>query len=572
MEWRIALDEEDAPLELARRAGVSGLTARVLMARGIDEPAACERFLNLRLDHLHHPSLMPAMDEAVEVVSSALRNGGRVVVYSDYDVDGLTSAALLVRFISLLGAKAGVYIPNRIDEGYGINLDAARRIAEEGCSLLIAADCGTNDTEAVEYLHSQGVKTVILDHHEVSSSGPAAGVVVNPKLPGSSYPFRELAAVGVVFKFAWALAERLSPGRKVSERMRNFLLEAVALAALGTVADVVPLVDENRVLVAYGLQVLRQTRDPALSVLIDKSGVKKEKLGVGDIAFRIGPRLNAAGRLDDAYVALDALCGVDPTVVEGSVAALNGLNNRRQRLQERITAEALEAVRGEDPSAVVLARPGWHPGVVGIAASRVVEALNVPAILMCVEGETARGSARSVEGFDLVSALADCSDLLERWGGHKMAAGLRMPAANVDALRDALEEKVRECFGGEPPPRVLRIDALTTMEELTVPAVKELQRLGPFGTGNPAPVFAMRRVRVAGEPSAVGGGEHLGVFFTREDYDGAVRGVWWRCPAAARRAFTRGALLDVAFGVRVNEWNGRRSVELDIKDVREASS
>jgi single-stranded-DNA-specific exonuclease len=525
----------------------------------------CRAFLSPKLDDLHHPASLPDIAGAAAAVAAAVRDGKGILVYGDYDADGTTGAALLARLFRLLGQEADVYIPRRLTEGYGVNVDAAKTISASKPGLVVTVDCGTSDCAAIEILRNGGADVVVIDHHEAGEQ-LADALVVNPKRPGSKYPFRDLAGVGVAFKTAWAVAEELSPTKKVSPEVRQFLLDSLALVAIGTVADVVPLIGENRILTAFGLCALESTKDVGLTALLRSAGVGGRKIKAHDIAFRVAPRLNAAGRIEDAMLGLRLLTTSSPDEARRLAKTLDDLNTRRQRLQEQTVQEANElASQHPDAAALVLARPGWHVGVVGVAASKVLESRYVPAVLLAVEGETARGSARSVPGFNIYEAFEKCDDLLVKWGGHALAAGLTLEVSKIDAFAERLDSIAREAFDAGKPEPILEIDAEVTLAELDIEAARGMERLAPFGSGNRRPVLTLRGAKVAGSPQRMGArNSHMSFHLAKEG--SSLRAVWWN--SAGRVKELRNAKeFDAAFSLRIDTWSGRETVELDIKDL-----
>ena len=564
MKWHIRDVDTAAASSLARKAEVHPVVARVLMARGITTVREGNAFLQPRLDSLHSPELLPDMARATRAIASSIRDGKKVHICGDYDVDGITGTALMMNLFGLLGTQPSVYIPNRLKEGYGVGVEAARAIAATRPGLVITVDCGTSDNEAIEVLKECGAEVVVIDHHEPGVLPPA--IVVNPKRSDSEYPFRDLAAVGVVFKVAWAVAEELSPARKMSQEMRDFLLDSLGLVALGTVADVVPLSGENRVFTTFGLRALESAEGVGLRALLRASGVAGRRVEARDIAFRVAPRLNAAGRLADADIGLKLFTTSSMEEAERLSGELDRLNTQRRQVQEQIFKEALEMAENRpEPNAVVLSSPAWHVGVVGIAASKVLERIGLPTILLVVEGDTARGSARSIPSFNIFDALERCADLLDRWGGHAAAAGLTLKASNVRPLAERLSSMMNEQFGGRIPEPDLEVDTEAALKELSVESVKGIERLAPFGSGNQRPVLAVRNAKVAGSPRRMGSSRRH-VSFQLVQHGASLRAVWWN--GADRMGELKGAdSCDVAFSPKIETWRGVTSVELNVKDV-----
>lgn len=564
MKWHICGADSTEAGRLAREAGIHPVVARILLARNISDPSECNAFLQPRLDNLHSPALLPDIDRAVSAITSAVKEGKVIQIYGDYDADGITGTALLVALFRLLGTEPRTYIPDRIKEGYGLNTDAARSIAETRPGLVITVDCGTSDGEAVEILKQSGAEVVVIDHHEPGD--PASAVIVNPKRADSRYPFRDLASVGVVFKVAWAVAEEMSPSRKMSREMRDFLIDSLGLVAIGTVADVVPLVGENRILAAFGLSVLKSAKSIGLKTLLRTSGIGDRMVKAHDIAFRVAPRLNAIGRLKEAGPAVKLLTTSSREEAEELSSVLEQINAERQRIQKQILKEALEmASNRPEPNVVVLASPNWHVGVVGIGASKVLDRFYLPTILLSVDGDIARGSARSIPGFNIFDALGRCSDLLLKWGGHALAAGLTLEASNVRPLAERLSALAAEQFGGEMPERLLEIDAEVSLGDLDMEVVKGIERMSPFGSGNRRPILAVKDVKVAGAPRRIGANRNHAAFHLSRDGT-TLRAVWWDGAEHIEDLKSAGRC-DAAFVPKIATWKGASTVELDIKDI-----
>jgi len=430
---------------------VSPIVARMLVLRGVGTVDEARQFLRPELSSLHEPALLPDMDKAVARIRQAVADGEKVLIYGDYDADGVTAMALLQRFFRLLGAEPRLYIPHRVDEGYGLHREAVEAAAADGVTLIITVDCGVSAVEEVERASELGVDVVVTDHHEPGRRVPRACAVVNPKLTGCLYPYRELAGVGVAFKLAWALAQSYSQGTRVTEEFRQFLLDAMGLVALGTVADVVPLTGENRVLATYGLHALRHSTSPGIMALVRQAGATGRALKPRDVSFRLGPRLNAAGRLGAADVCVELLTSDDLERAAAIARELEDTNKERRRIQSEILGEALERLAAldglDERRSIVLADPDWHAGVLGIVASRIAEDYHRPTLLLSIDGEVARGSARSVPGVNLFEAIEACEEVLLAYGGHSGAAGVKLELAALDAFCERFEREVRRQAG-----------------------------------------------------------------------------------------------------------------------------
>ena len=439
---RFATQDADRVARLERAAAIPPIVAQLLLGRGVYEPDAARTFLDCKLTGLRDPDELPGCDAAADRLYAAVREKKKIVVYGDYDADGMTGTSLLLSCLRLLGAEASFYVPNRLEEGYGLNHEALRGIAQRGGQTVVSVDCGIASVEEADTAKQLGIELIITDHHEFAERLPDAAAIVHPRLPGSSYPFGGLCGAGVALKLAWALCQRASQSKKVTDAMRDFLLSAVGLAALGTVADLVPLTGENRILVRYGLEVLSRTRNAGLRALMARTGLAGTRPTAWQIGFVLAPRINAVGRMDAAEKAVGLLLTDDAAEAEAIAEEFEGVNTTRQEEDRRLLAEVLAMVEaGYDPErdrAIVMAGEGWHPGVIGIVASRLVERYGKPAIVLAVEPDgRAKGSGRSIEGFDLLAALDACAAHLERYGGHRAAAGVELQAAAVDAFREA---------------------------------------------------------------------------------------------------------------------------------------
>lgn len=571
--WRIHPHDPAAIGALQRAAGVPAVLAQLLAARGIREPGRIREFLESRLTQLRDPDALPGALAAAERIRHAIRSGERIAVYGDYDVDGMAATALLIRCLELLGAQAISYVPCRLEEGYGVHADALRTLAERGVKLVVTVDCGISSLAAADVARQLGLGLVISDHHEFGPSLPPADAIVHPRLPGGNDPFAGLCGAGVAFKLAWVLCQLDSQSKKVTERLRNFLMQAVGLAALGTIADVVPLVDENRVLVRHGLASLRQQPSPGLQALLRLTALdQKPELTAEDVAFTLAPRLNAAGRLGQAALAVELLT-TDSAPRAGALAEyLNELNSSRESLERSVYLAANKQVQEQfDPegdAALVLAGRGWHPGVIGIVASRLVDKYHRPVVMIALDSaglKPAIGSARSVAGFNLHLALQASGDHLASYGGHAAAAGLKIEEPQIDAFRESFCEYAAGEIAHERRVAELHIDAEVPFSALTLPAVEQLERLAPFGHGNPRPLLCAAQVKLAQPPKKIGGGErHLALQLAQHGI--GLRGVAFGGSDWAEPLQRHDGEIAVAFRPVINHFRGRRTVELHVCD------
>ncbi len=568
VKWAIAQPEAGLAEELAHTLSLPPLIARLMVTRGIASPAEANRFLNPSLDNLHDPGCFARMDAAVRRIRRALRENEKVLIFGDYDADGVTSTTLLQQFFRLVHFKADLYAPNRVTEGYGLNIKAIEDIAKRGVTLLITVDCGINDEEEVKRARELGMDTIIVDHHEHSGPPPPAVAVLNPKSEGSTYPFRELAAVGVTFKLAQALAEDFSRSKKLSPEFRLFLEEALALVAVGSIADVVPLVEENRILVSHGLKMLARSQNPGLCALMDVTSVPRDHIDTWHIAYNLGPRINAAGRLKDALTAVELLTTDDTQQAWAIAKNLDSENRARQKIERAIFESALEKlkdVRWEKNKVIVLADESWHPGVIGIVAARLVEAYHRPTVLIALEGDRARGSARSIPGYHIHQALCACEDTLTSFGGHFFAAGMEMLRSEVENFHAALSEDADGKLTEDDLVPELHIDAELNFADISEPLLGEVRRLAPHGRGNPNPLFYASGVRVAGVPRRIGNrGQHLTLYLKQSGV--SFRAIAFGKGLLADDVGKHPGSLDVAFRPKHSNYSGR--IELDIKDLK----
>lgn len=561
--WELTpIAEGGEPAAMARALNLPEALCRVLVARGIRGPEEARSFLRPVLDHLHPPELLTDATRAANRILRAVDGDEMILIHGDYDVDGVCAVALLTLWIRELGGRATPFVPHRLRDGYDLGpagLDAAR---EAGAGLIVTCDSGTSAHDAVTRARDMGIDVVITDHHTPGPTLPPAIAVVNPSRSDCDYPDPGLAGVGVVFKLCQLL------GRKrglPSERLLPFL----DLVAMATVADLVPLRGENRVLVRYGLRALARTARPGLQALMDVAGVKGDEVDAGKVGFVLAPRINAAGRLGEADRALRLLLAEDPREARALAEELDRLNTQRQEEDRRTLDEALELLSGSyDPTAdfgVVLAGRGWHPGVIGIVASRVVERIHRPVILLAVEDGRARGSARSIPPVHLYDAVRSCGDHLVRFGGHRQAAGMDLEPERIPAFRQAFNAHVREQLAGRVPRPSLRGDAPLRLDEATDELHHYLQYVGPFGIGNPRPVFWTRGAALSSRPRTVGKG-HLKLRLRSQGRELDAIGF-----GLAKRVSPGGLAsgpVDALFQLRENEYRGIRSLQARLLDVR----
>jgi single-stranded-DNA-specific exonuclease len=562
--WQTAPTAPDS--YLAHFSHMPRPVAQILFNRGLGDPEQAERFLEGQYDN-DNPFKLKGVDTAVTLVRQAIRDGVSIAIYGDFDADGVTSTALLVETLRALGADVRPYIPHRVDEGYGLHVEALDELFDQGIRLVITVDCGIRAVEEVTHALERGLQIIITDHHSVGTSLPPAAAVINPKQPGCEYPFKELAGVGIAFKLAQAL---LRSQHRVPIRGETTSLaegDLLDLVALGTVADLAPLIGENRALVQRGLAKLNEGQRPGLICLVERSGLRLGQLNSADIGYGLGPRINAAGRLADAKTAYQVLMAQYPGEADQLADQLNQLNRSRQQ----ITAETQELAReqaliaGEDVYLLFAASPDFLEGVVGLAAGRLCEEFYRPSVVVSVGETHSRGSARSIAEFHITDALDQCSELLVRHGGHAAAAGFTVRNEDLPVLAERLKELAAETLADKILQPTLLIDAEVGLGELNRRLHECLTRLEPFGYANPAPVFMTSHLRVVGSRAVGAQRTHLKLYLS----DGRTR---WDA-IAFRQAHWLDHLptyVDVAYHLELNEWNGREQLQMNVVDLRAA--
>lgn len=573
--WRILPHDAVRVSQLERSAALPPVVAQLLLCRGIHEPAAARLFVDAKLSGLRDPEELPGVTDAADRLHAALREKRRIVIYGDYDADGMTSTAILHSCLRLLGADVGYHVPNRIDDGYGLNHEALRMLAARGTSVVVTVDCGIASVAEAETARELGLELIVTDHHEFADRLPAAAAIVHPRLPGTRYPFDGLCGAGVAFKLAWAVCQRANQAKKVSDQMREFLLSAIGLAALGTVADMVPLIDENRIIVRHGLASLKDRPPVGLAALMRITELdKKPRLTSEDMAFMLAPRLNAAGRLGQAQLGVELLTTDSPERASSLAEYIHELNSSRDSLERSIYLAAAKQIKEdydpENDSALVLAGRGWHPGVVGIVAGRLAEKYHRPVVMIALDQlgiKPGSGSARSAGRFNLHAALAACADHLLSHGGHAAAAGLKVEESRVAAFRAVFCEYAASEIAPLDREAELQIDAEAPFSQLTLATVKQIEQLAPFGQGNPRPVLCASGVTLTEPPKKMGGGErHLSLKV--KQHGATMRCVGFGHGEAADELSRISGPLDLAYRPVINDYRGRQNVELHLVDWR----
>lgn len=554
--WKYKELDEEKIDEIVKKFNVPELLATVLVNRGIVDDEEIRVFLNPTRSDFHDPYLMPDMEIAVERIIKAINNQEKVIIYGDYDVDGITSITVLKKFLKTCGLEADYYIPNRLSEGYGLNKAAIDYIKEKEYTLIITVDCGISGIEEIEYANSLGIETIVTDHHEPMEVLPPAVAIVDLKRKDNdTYPFKSLAGCGVVFKLTQALGMRLGIDEKE-------YLKYLDIVCVGTISDIVPLVDENRVIAKLGLKLVEVTRNPGLKALLNASGYKV--VNSNTISFGIAPRINACGRMGYEEEALKLFLTENLVQASEITERLNKYNRDRQEIEKNIYDEAIKMMEKEDSNAqsIVLGSNNWHHGVIGIVSSKITEMYFKPSILICFEGEDGKGSGRSIPGFDLHEALAETAKYLEKYGGHEMAVGLSLKKNNFNRFKEAFEKYVEEKdITGIVP--IIEIDKQISLKDIDSNIVKQLDLLEPFGEANRRPIFVYKNLKID-SIRALSDGKHLKM--TLKDGNTIVNAIGFNMGQLSKE-YMIGDRIDVVGTLEINAYNGREMVQINVKDI-----
>ena len=577
--WQITPHDPDLVDRLEKSAGVSPVIAQLLAARGITDPVRIQKFLTASMGDLHDPGLLPNMSEGAEAVFDAVRQKKKIVVFGDYDCDGMSGTAILVNGLRLIGADIGYFIPNRLEDGYGLNDEAIQSLKKRGTDLIITVDCGVASLSEVDLANSLGMSVVITDHHEMKDSLPDAAAVIHPRAKQNSYPFDGLCGAGVALKLIWSIFRLASGSEKVEPKLRDFLVEALGLASIGTVADVVPLLDENRIIVKHGLRSLQKSNRVGVQSLLRVTKLtEKAALGADDIGFSMGPRLNAAGRLGQAQLGVELLTTESAERAESLAEYIDGLNSSRDSLERSVYLAANKQIKetfdAENDAAFVLDGTGWHAGVIGIVAGRIAEKYHRPTVIISWDQlglKPGMGSARSAGNIRLNLAFEHCTDHLLSHGGHAAAAGLKIEKDNIDAFRSAFLEYCATEQTAEDLKPLIRIDAEVLLSQLTLATMNQLDQMAPFGQANPRPRFCATGLQLSGPPKTMGGGDrHL--TFGVSQYGKSYRVVAFGKGEMKADLESTAGDIDLVFQPVINEFRGYKKVELHMVDWRPSKS
>lgn len=555
--WVYNSVDKNKVLEIKEKYGLSELLANILVGRNIIEENQIKVFLEPTRNDFYDPFLLPDMEIAVPRIINAIENKEKIVIYGDYDVDGITSISVLKKFLEDRGLDVSEHIPNRLDEGYGLNKEAIDEINESGCKLMITVDCGISGLEEVEYANSLGIETIITDHHEPLDELPKAIAVIDAKIKTNKYPFNQLAGVGVVFKLIQAISIKLGLDEKE-------YLKYLDLVCIGTISDIVPLVDENRVIAKLGLKLVEVTRNIGLRTLLDSIGYKK--VNSMSVSFGIAPRINACGRMGHADEALQLFLTDNKTEAIRLTQKLNDYNKERQDIEKNIFEEALNKINEEnieEKSAIVLGGDNWHHGVIGIVASKITDMYFKPSILICFEDNKGKGSGRSIPGFDLHKALCETSQYLEKYGGHAMAVGLSLSKEKFEDFKKVFQEYADSKDINEIVP-IINIDKLITEKELNLEAVRDLEKLEPFGEANKCPLIAYKNLKID-SIRVLTEGKHMKLTLKTEK-NNIITAMGFNMGYRAEE-YLIGDKVDIVGTLEINAFNGNENIQFNLKDI-----
>ncbi len=569
--WNFIRQTEELRNSFSKELDISPITSQLLINRGINDMVHAGNFINSSLNSFHNPKQMKDMDKAVNRIIHAINAKENIFIYGDYDVDGITATSLLILFFREIGVEASYYIPKRTEEGYGLNLNAVKKIKDKGGSLIITVDCGITAIEETKAANEMGIDMIITDHHQLSDKSPPAFAILHPGQEDCPYPFKSLTGVGIVFKLIKSLRRNFKDMGVPQDSLPN-LKKHLDLVSLGTIADIAPLLGENHIIAKYGLKEISRTEKAGLKALKAVTGINEREVTVTDVGFLLGPRINAAGRLGDADSAIRLLTTMDIGEALEIANYLNSENKKRQVIQDDILKEVRKQISEqcsvEKDRAIVLSSPNWHQGVIGIVASKVVEEYHKPTILISIDGEYGKGSARGIPSFHLYEGLRRCGNLLVDFGGHKYAAGLTIKKDRIDEFRDYFQKVTSEALKDEECIPQIDIDMTVDLSDMDYLLIEEIEKIGPFGTSNPPPLFCSKGVRVIGEPVSIGkNNSHLKMDV--EDGAEVMEIIAFNVPHLLNE-IDDGGIYDIVYTPMINNWGRNRKLQLKLKDIRTA--
>ena len=556
--WVCKEIDENQVNDLVKKYKINEVLARILINKGITSKEDIELFMNPTRNDFHDPFLMPDMEIAVQRVIKAIEDNQKIMIYGDYDADGITSTTVLKSFLKERGLQVDSYIPNRLDEGYGLNKEAIKKIFENGYRLMITVDCGISGIEEIEYANSLGIEIIITDHHEPAETLPNALAVVDAKRKDNKYPFNQLAGVGVVFKLIQAISIRL----KLEEKE---YLKYLDIVCIGTISDIVPLIDENRVISKLGLKLVAQTRNVGLKTLLDLVGFKN--IDSNAISFGVAPRINACGRMGNEQIALELFLSEDYEEAKKSALKLNEYNIQRQTIEKEIFDEVVKKIEKEEKNkdCIIVGSEGWHHGIIGIVSSKVTEMYFKPSILICFEGNEGKGSGRSIPGFDLHEALTKCGNYLKKYGGHAMAVGITIDKNEFEKFKDELEKYAKSKKIDEIVP-IINIDSELNLKDINLENVKSLKMLEPYGEANKMPLFLFKGLKIK-SIRALSEGKHLKLALANENF--IINAIGFNLGELSEK-YLLDDKIDIVGNLDINVFNGVESIQIIIKDIRKS--
>lgn len=557
--WECYNIDDNKVEELVEQKHISNLLASILVNRGITEEKELEVFLNPTRKDFYDPFLLPDMEIAVDRIIKAVNNKEKIMIYGDYDADGITSVSVLKKYLNQIGLETGEYIPNRLNEGYGLNKEAILKIYDMGYKLMVTVDCGISGLEEVEYANTLGIETIITDHHEPAEQLPNAIAVIDAKRKDNIYPFNQLAGVGVVFKLIQAISIKLNLDEKE-------YLKYLDLVCIGTISDIVPLVDENRVIAKLGLKLIEQTKNIGLRTLLNIANFKK--IDSNAISFGVAPRINACGRMGAQEEALKLFLTEDKQEALKIAKNLVKFNQERQNTEKQIFEDVIQEIEknnDKEKKCIVLAKENWHHGIIGIVSSKVTEMYYKPSILICLEGDMGKGSGRSVPGFDLYNALSKCNNYIEKFGGHSMAIGISIKKENFEKLKAEIEKCAEESNISDIMP-IINIDKRINLKDISIEEAKSLELLEPFGEANKMPIFLIQNLKID-SIRALSDGKHLKLTLKQDNY--IIDTIGFNMGELSKQ-YLLGDKVDVVGTIEINTFGNKENIQMNLKDIRKA--